>query len=88
MSAYAPVPWKIGKGTDRGQIIDSEGERVCRLTNDPTAVANARLIAAAPEILTLLLEIRKWMDGEAMGAWDAKFIAKIDAAVAKAEGRQ
>lgn len=54
MSSHAPAPWMIGTGIDRGQIIDAEGERVCRLTNDPTAVANASLIAAAPELLLAL----------------------------------
>lgn len=48
--------------------------------------ANARLIAAAPDMLAMLKEIRLWLD-EDMGAWDAKFIEEVDALVAKAEGR-
>jgi hypothetical protein len=48
---------------------------------------NARLIAAAPDLYATLAEIRQWMDAE-MGAWDAKFIAQIDALLSRARGEQ
>jgi hypothetical protein len=51
------------------------------------ADANAQLLAAAPELYATLAEIRQWMDAE-MGAWDAKFIAQIDALLARARGEQ
>ena len=40
--------------------------------------------APAMRALAILQEIRKWMDGEIMGAWDAKFVAEIDAVLAEA----
>lgn len=51
---HAPGPWMVGTGRDRGQILDAEGERVASVTNDPTALHNAMLIAAAPELLDAL----------------------------------
>lgn len=38
-----------------------------------------RLEAEIERLRELLVEIRSWMDGIAMGEWDARFIAKIDA---------
>lgn len=52
---------------------------------DSQACANMRLIAAAPEMLELLVEIRKWIDSD-FSAWDAKFVKEIDALLARAEG--
>lgn len=50
------------------------------------AKARRRVRDAAPELLATLVEIRKWMDADIMGPWDAKFCAEIDALVAKATG--
>ena len=54
--------------------------------DDDVANDIARLMHAAPELLAMLVEIRKWMDEDIMGPWDAKFCAEIDALVARATG--
>lgn len=35
-------------------------------------------------LVNLLTEVRKWLDADLMGPWDAKFIEEIDAALSKA----
>lgn len=54
--------------------------------------ANARLIAAAPDLLEALKEVRRFLDhGEpvriAASAHDRQLMELVDAAIAKAEGR-
>ena len=46
----APGPWRIER---RYYVVDAHGENVCRVVADPTAEANAKLIAAAPDLLIL-----------------------------------
>jgi hypothetical protein len=52
---HTPGPWKIGKDT---RVIGADSEVVCfgNSANDKNK-ANARLIAAAPELLEALKEI-------------------------------
>jgi hypothetical protein len=61
----------------------------------PSKVANARLIAAAPDLLDALESLEKWFDtdaeilaamSEADRADNARQLAKIRAAIAKARG--
>lgn len=52
----APGPWAIGIETDlpdSAQIIDADGWHLATVTLDPVD-ANARLIAAAPDLLAAL----------------------------------
>jgi hypothetical protein len=92
---HTPGPWRVDKTinggyvrSDNSKVLGAAGiAKVLRGRGYDDGEANARLIAAAPELLATLHEIRKWMDGEIMGAWDAKFIAQIDAVLAKAEGK-
>ncbi len=54
----------------------------------PEGRANARLIAAAPELLEALKEIRRVGDDKMAFASEwAAAVAKADAAISKAEGR-
>jgi hypothetical protein len=89
--------------TDGLSIIDAAGGTVAHLTrgyefygsSDPRAgdagpsFANARLIAAAPELLAALRQMVSLYDGvrDAIGPSVALKLAQADAAIAKAEGR-
>lgn len=70
MSTHTPGPWKyIGDA----EIAGPDGRMVayaavCRMTDEDLrnrgpASANARLIAAAPELLAALQETREYLDG-------------------------
>ena len=83
---HTPGPWAIGLETDEndghGQIISPEGEHIASVSMYPI-VANARLLAAAPELLEAC---------KAMLAADDELdypvvVKQARAAIAKAEGR-
>jgi hypothetical protein len=86
MSEHTPGPWEI-----RGDVIEAGGEIVC----DPfDNRANARLIAAAPDLLEALKAIMK-AEIAYTGAVEVAFefagppdlVKHSRAAIAKAEGR-
>jgi hypothetical protein len=87
---HTPGPWAIGleSDDDRFQVIASTGEHICYVELDPVG-SNARLIAAAPDLLAAL----KWaVDCSDMNLDDLDLdtCAALDAAraaIAKAEGR-
>ena len=104
MSTHSPAPWAIagryGKYSD--EIVDANGQAVAwafTRKGDPQIVtgilphpqgeANARLIAAAPELLDALHHILN-IEGACFGAdesWNLEWHwAKVRAAIAKAEG--
>lgn len=68
MSKHTPGPWRIGEGIDDGyEIYAKNGNPIGSVhwtikagTEKAPAEANARLIAAAPE----LLEALKWTHGK------------------------
>ena len=91
---HTPGPWKI---TSLEFIDDSLGGGIARVYSRQTRSleeleANARLIAAAPEMLEALKDQEKfWVMREAeLGLLSTKaneLLARIRAAIAKAEGR-
>jgi hypothetical protein len=79
---------------------DDGGQQVCYVMNDtPDEAANARLIAAAPEMLAALRRMREVFEQLADGDWrhhDATYVDQLiesdglhgcDQVIAKAEGR-
>ena len=96
MSKYTPGPWKCGQYLghsfwvvhtdvgDRGRGMDIV-EGVAGLTPEQR-LANARLIAAAPELLDALKEIVDAADGDGWNQLDASF-KKARAAILKAKGK-
>ncbi|AEY69679.1 hypothetical protein V19_10 [Brucella phage V_19] len=74
-SSYDLSPGILTKDTADGTPFGDEIDR-----------ANAHLIAAAPELYRNLEEVRKWMDEDDLGPWEAAFCAEIDALLAKARG--
>jgi hypothetical protein len=97
---FTPGPWhavETGDGSKpRYWIVQDPATWVNRVAAVPDydhcdAVANARLIAAAPDLLAALEEVSQWIEG-----WSPNFTqddewpatnARIRAAIAKAEGR-
>jgi len=100
---HTPGPWKIDFGHPRGNpcgiSTKNDGRLVTRFgvfarPSTPEALANARLIAAAPELLKALREAREALhqhyvdwDGEPEDAVPLQLArAKCDDAITKATG--
>ena len=97
MSTHTPGPWEAAGSYVRTKRTASGGGFFvadCWRSWDPANVefafdgseadANARLIAAAPDLLESLRMAVKYLKGENMGS---VMLPKFDAAIAKAEGR-
>lgn len=86
-------PWEIGQGLET--IENMDGEAICNM-HSSTAFqigldleANARLIAAAPELLEAVREYLALLKSDYMGSkgWLSPEGPRIEALIAKAEGR-
>lgn len=92
MSKHTPGPWKVDKYIDSGKpslSVSANGSEVAQASSwagdgADEAGANARLIAAAPELLEACREAKEVLDDLPCGAAEA--LKKIDAAISKAEG--
>lgn len=84
MSGHTPGPWAYQEGADAyTHIVRASGNRfICQLSQDRsgTAEANCRLIAAAPDMLALVVEA---LETAAPGTG---FQARCREAIAKATG--
>lgn len=81
---HTPAPWTAVENVvlQRGNKIDREVAVCNGAIDEPTDDANARLCAAAPELLAALRQARAY-------AWEnEKLVAEIDAAIDKACGPQ
>ena len=96
MNKHTPGPWQIADGESRRVYLinhgrDAVGETVYTETRNP---ADARLIAAAPDLLEALLMAKKAIsrfdNGHAFDAHgiDSEAQRQVDAAIAKATGEQ
>ena len=104
MSEYTKGPWKAELG-EVYEVRDAEDGRICIITNlrgrhglggrraDGESASNARLIAAAPELLEALKEmVFVYADQERgydyfLGKHVPTVLKTAKAAIAKAEGR-
>lgn len=101
-ATHTPGPWYVGTGWifhRSDERIGGSGaplrEEVCRVLTNDVGDANARLIAAAPELLAVLKDAEYYlaltsnnMCDEGLEPDDSGAIAKqARAAIAKAEGR-
>lgn len=94
MNGHTPGPWRL-RPTDDCEVIDATDAEVACICGDynepdlwPLMEANARLIAAAPELLAALVGLLVSDEGLAWcspGARERQLAAR--AAIAKAEGR-
>jgi hypothetical protein len=89
MSGHTPGPWETHEFTDRTSItirqVDTghgAEDNICYVPEAWRNEANARLIAASPE----LLEAAKRVASNTYFSVDDEF-EQLDAAIAKAEGR-
>jgi hypothetical protein len=103
--SHTPGPWEIHHyGDNEGDIHGSDGTLVCMMREGDTAPdqdwsADARLIAAAPELLAAMKRMREVFEQLSEGDWrelDATYVDQLiendglhgcDKAIAKAEGR-
>ena len=80
---HTPGPWEV---TGKGNVVRvSEPQYVLAMVAAWDEMqANARLIAAAPELLAVLKLL--WLDARECGDWSDNYRARIESLIAKAEG--
>ena len=93
-TTHTPGPWTIEADPDKAGLhplhdnryVGSERGWVCALRDQPEQAADARLIAAAPDLLAALKAASGNIDdcGMSLEAY-GNLIDQIDAAIAKAE---
>lgn len=89
MSRYTPGPWRMGEARANGEVLIYGYRQIVASAIDMhreyTAEANARLIAAAPELLEVLEEIVEMLE-LGVDPWGA--LKDAHAAIAKARGEE
>jgi len=91
-AAHTPGPWEREKGAGRGAWIKGRSGEWAALAcggNDETAEANARMIAAAPDLLDVArLTLRTILDEAERTGYetpaDTMLVAELEAVIAKA----
>mgnify|MGYP001613073707 CR=1 FL=1 len=83
---HTPGPWKIVEGTIclHVESEDRSFSTGCLCFRDADPWANARLIAAAPELLGALKALRAQVPPYSLGS---SILARVDEALFKAEGK-
>jgi hypothetical protein len=94
---HTPGPWEIGDYDEELQAVRIRAGGFVPLTpavalaaglDKPRAYSNARLIAAAPELLEALIQVRAAMPDRTFATAEAKLVIDmVNAAIAKAEGK-
>lgn len=86
MAAHSEAPWKCQKERGNRFVVDANDNHVCTISRWSPQVdhADASLIVAAPDMLALLKELVD-IDGPQPG--HAEWARKVNAAIAKAEGK-
>lgn len=79
-ASHTPGPWSLLPVGNNRRLIDPGIGEVYGLGRTPDA--NARLIAAAPDLLAALNALAAWADH--MGGWDSPAWEQAEAAIAKA----
>lgn len=87
MSEHTPGPWGIDRSIGVWIMAGSlHVATIPRAADGDWSPANARLIAAAPDMLEALKMARKWMSWWSDVHPDDKVVIAINDAIAKAEG--
>jgi hypothetical protein len=88
-SKHTPAPWHIANGTQ----IRGEKDQIAKvwMMRNGEGIANAQLIASAPELLEALKEARDYvelmMDSSGEDSGESKMLKRFDKAIARAESR-
>jgi hypothetical protein len=87
MSKHTPGPWQVEKESGSHSITNRsfEGDEWCIAEvykETDMAMANANLIAAAPDLLEALIDVRRALE---MANFTGE-LAVVDAAIARAKG--
>lgn len=90
-ATHTPGPWH----QDRGDILTADGQCIAEAFSGPCAnskevAVNARLMAAAPDLLSALLALRAASDGSFAG-WHDKYrpaLVLVERAIAAATGAE
>lgn len=95
MSKHTPGPWRTGHTTTayevsrRKIVVVESGDPICEVygVEDEASVANAKLIAAAPEMLGVLRLVELWMlAGQPGPHSDSEVLKCVRDAIGKATG--
>ena len=93
MSAYTPGPWHVQPAAHDGGglfIKPIPGQIIAEVDPSPTAAADARLIAAAPELARLLSRLAGFAahhaSDSAMAAGGRDLVAEARALLARVDG--
>ena len=93
MSTHTPGPWVVQESFNEGVnllVKPVPGQVVAEVDKGPNMVGNARLIAAAPDLLAALCELVGIAEFDLLddksNVWRSALI-NANAAIAKAEGR-
>lgn len=96
MNKYTPGPWHVAERVDDGDVlytVEADNLPVAYIYRKAEREANARLIAAAPELLEALEELLAWdlqmLPQEVSEGYSGieEDIARAKAAIAKATGK-
>ena len=66
MNKHTPGPWTATADPYSDVVVDASGREIV-VVMDPNGEANARLIAAAPDLLEALESVWLWMENQADG---------------------
>lgn len=87
MSKHTPGPWEVLEEKDYPPSVISEMHDICTMSgakSNPSVMADARLIAAAPELLEALEAVMaEYEDG-----YGLRCLKQVRSAIAKATGEQ
>jgi hypothetical protein len=84
---HTPGPWKATADPYSDVVVDAAGVELCVMVGSGPQADNARLIAAAPELLEALRDlVQLEADGRAESESAIEYWERARAAIAKAEG--
>jgi hypothetical protein len=87
MSKHTPGPWTVWEnGDDEIGVDDLYQNSVCTVEKGETRMADASLIAAAPELLAALELLLSARDDDGAICPSGVVVAQVKAAIAKAKG--